>query len=1058
MFGRGMSSLALVFFISCFSQTFASSLPVSVLSTARAYEQQKIVTGKIISAEDNIGIPGVNVLLKGTTTGVSTDIDGNFSIEVPSPDAVLVISSVGFATQEITVGNKAEINVTLTTDVKEMQEVVVVGYGTQKKVTSTGSIETVTAKTFQDRAVTNPALALQGQTPGLVVTRTSSRPGRENIAMQIRGATSANGGSPLLVIDGVPAINFEAFYNMNPDDIQSITVLKDGSAAIYGSRAANGVILVITKKGAKGKMTVDVTSTLRMNTLGIKPPTPDMRQYATVWLEAADQDGAYPNYWNWQTRANLEQMQSGYQGIYTTAAWGDLYIGNASRYDEMFGTSYSNMQTASLSGATDKTNYRLSYGFSEDVGALKTAYDGKKQHNIRLNYDFNVTDWLKLETNVSYLKYDISSPSTGLDAASVVLDPPFFPARNPYGQWYANFNIAGNRNAIAATVDGGRENTKVDQIKVYAGATANITKDLSFKITSSYNKDFNNYQMYQLTVPQYTWFGQLSQEKVNAQSSIREQSKYTIYQNYGGFLNYTKSFGDHNITAMAGLTAELSQDKTLYGYRRGFQDLGVYDLNLGSLSELVEAKGGAGNWGLYSYVGRFTYNYKDKYLFEVSGRRDGSSKFDTGYKWSNFGSAQVGWVVSQEEFMKNIKPISLLKLRYTYGETGNQVGIGNNDYVSQISNGSALFGSVPAFQNSAWVNGISSNERVWERVIKKTYGVDFGLLDGKIFGYYDYFNTRNTNMFINVQYPDVLGGTAPKSNAGQFDVRGWEFSLGYRGEVGKFKYSVSANMSDTRNKITSMKNANVIRPGLNSTANSYNVEGYPINSYFMYETAGFFQNQEQVDAYYDTYGGKGDLAALGTDQTRLRPGDIIKVDRNGDGVINQEDLKFVGDAAPHYVYGLNLTGQYGGFDITAFFQGVLEQDIQRIGYMAYPFATLYTNQTTAYIGKTWTEQNTGAAFPRMTANLDRAKWNWLNNDFALQNNRYIRMKSLVVGYTLTDLKVADYTIPKVRLYFSGNDLFEFTKVKDGYDPEFGESSNTTYPYNRTWSLGLNVTF
>ena len=236
---------------------------------------------------------------------------------------------------------------------------------------------------------------------------------------------------------------------------------------------------------------------------------------------------------------------------------------------------------------------------------------------------------------MSYLKYDISSPSTGLDAASVVLDPPFFPARNPYGQWYANFNIAGNRNAIAATVDGGRENTKVDQIKVYAGATANITKDLSFKITSSYNKDFNNYQMYQLTVPQYTWFGQLSQEKVNAQSSIREQSKYTIYQNYGGFLNYTKSFGDHNITAMAGLTAELSQDKTLYGYRRGFQDLGVYDLNLGSLSELVEAKGGAGNWGLYSYVGRFTYNYKDKYLFEVSGRRDGSSKFDTGYKWSN---------------------------------------------------------------------------------------------------------------------------------------------------------------------------------------------------------------------------------------------------------------------------------------------------------------------------------------------------------------------------------------------------------------------------------------
>jgi len=1028
---------------------------LSLNASGKESVQQNItITGKVTSAEDKLGIPGVNVNVKGGTAGVSTDIDGNYSISVSSTDAVLVFTGIGFKTQEIRVGSQKAINVIMGADVSSLEEVVVVAYGTQKKMTSTGSIETVTAKSFQDRAVTNPALALQGQTPGLVVTRNSSRPGREGINLQIRGATSINGGSPLIVIDGNPAINNEAFYNMNPDDIQSVTVLKDASAAIYGSRASNGVIMVTTKKGKSGKMRVELATTTRINTLGIRPQTPTMQQYATVWLEAAEQDGAQANYWGWQSKENLELMKTGYAGIYSTQFWGNVYISNSPRYDEMFGNSVSTFHTGSISGGTDKTNYRVSYGYSEDLGALQTAYDGKQQYNVRLNYDYTVNNWLKLETNMSYLKYDLSSPSSGLDG-SVSQDPPFFPSRNPYGQWYANFNIAGNRNHVAATVDGGRDNTTRDQIMMNLAATFKLYDGLTFQTKVAYNKDFFNNLNYIITVPQYNWYGELAPESVNSVSSIRQENKQITYQNYGGFLNYDKEFGNHNFSALLGMTAEKTEDTRLYGYRLGFIDNGVYDINMGSIENKVEATGGRGHKGLYSYLARFNYSYKNKYLFEVSGRRDGSSQFGPGNKWNNFGGAQAGWVISEESFLKNIKPLSNLKLRYTYGEMGSQSGISNYSYISNISNGSAVFGTTAAQQASSWVNGITSNTNTWERVVMKTYGADFSFFNKKLFGTYDFFTKKNVGMLTDIIYPDLLGGTAPKTNAGELETKGWEVSLGYRGEVGKLKYSISANMGDSRNILLKKENAEAINPGVtDGSALKSHVIGHPLNSIFLYQTDGLFQTQAEVDAYYAA----NDNATLPTGLNVLRPGDTKRADINNDGKVDVKDVKFIGDTAAHYVYGINLSATYGNFDISTFFQGVLEQNVLRTGFLSYPFNTLYGSQTTAFIGKTWTPTNIDAAYPRMTSNITRAAWNWQNNDFALQDNQYIRLKSLIVGYTLNDLKIGNFGVDKFRVYFSGNDLFEFSKVKDGYDPEFGDSSNNIYPFTRTFSLGLNVSF
>lgn len=1035
------------------SQSFALEKgKIGMIETAELdiATQQIIIKGKVVTAEDNLGCPGANVMIKGTNQGTTTDFDGNFTISVPSSDSILVFSFIGYQNQEISVAGKSVINVSLVADQKKLDEVIVVAYGTQKKVTSTGSIETVTAKTFQDRAVTNPVLSLQGETPGLVVTRSSSRPGREAINMQIRGATSINGGSPLIVIDGTPAINNEAFYNMNPDDIQSVTVLKDASAALYGSRSSNGVIMVTTKKGKSGKMKIDLSTTTRVNTLGIRPQSPTMQQYATIWLDAAKEDGAQANYWGWQSKENLQLMQSGHAGIYSTLYWGDIYIANAPRYDEMFGSSVSTFNNGSISGGTENTNYRVSYGYSEDMGALQTAYDGKKQYNIRLNYDYKVNNWLNLETNMSYLKYDLSSPSTGLDS-SLAQDPPFFPSRNPYGQWYANFNIAGNRNSVAATVDGGRDQTTRDQIMMNLSATFKLYKGLSFQTKVAYSKDFYTNLRYDITVPQYSWYGDLAPESVNSASSIRQEDKQITYQNYGGFLNYEKQFGDHSIGGLLGITAEKTEDTRLYGYRKGFVDNGVYDLNMGSIEEKVEATGGRGHNGLYSYLARVNYGYKNKYLIEGSWRRDGSSKFGEGNKWSNFGGVQAGWVVTEEDFMKNLKPLSYLKLRYSYGEMGSQSGISNYSYVSNINNGSALFGSTAALQTASSIAGITSNDISWERVAMNTFGVDFSFFDKKLFGSFDGYKKRNNGMLTNVIYPDVLGGTAPKTNAGELETKGWEATLGYRGQIGKFKYSIAANMGDSRNILLKKENATAITNGVNTNG----VLGYPLNPIFLYETTNLFKDQAEVDAYYAANNNNG---ALPAGVNALRPGDTQRVDLNKDGQIDVKDVKFMGDTQAHYVYGLNLSGTYGKFDTSIFFQGMLQQNVLRTGFLSYPFNTLYGSQTTAFIGKTWTETNTDAEYPRMTANTTRAAWNWASNDFALQNNQYVRLKSLIVGYTLDDLKIGNFPIDKFRIYFSGNDLFEFSKVKDGYDPEYGDSSNTIYPFTRTLAIGLNVSF
>jgi TonB-linked SusC/RagA family outer membrane protein len=571
----------------------------------------------------------------------------------------------------------------------------------------------------------------------------------------------------------------------------------------------------------------------------------------------------------------------------------------------------------------------------------------------------------------------------------------------------------------------------------------------------------------------YDWYGNKSQEVLENTVQNAQAPGYTttannfLYQYYSGLLKYNKAFGLHNFSATAGIEANKWQGEWLSASRVNFTNLGVQDLNAADPTTLGNGGGKQQN-GTYSYLARVNYNYAEKYLLELVGRDDGASNFAPGYKFIKYGGGSLGWVFTKEDFLKSITSVvDFGKIRASYGFVGNKVGVGNYNYLAAVNNGTIVLGSPAALTPTSSLanNDIFSNTTTWEGVSQKNIGADLQFLNNRLTATFDYFVKDNNKMLEHINYPSLLGGTAPLTNSGELTVKGWEAVVSWKDHKGDFFYHVAFNMGNNHTMLKRLINADTYGPGTN------NVNGYPLNSWFLYKTAGYFQSQAEVDAYYAKYGaGGGDLnsvPALNSGKA-LRPGDTKRVDLNGDGVIttaggnikgNTSDLKFMGDADPHYVFGVNLGGSWKGFDLDAFFQGVGKQLIMRSGFLAYPFATIYTNQPTGFIGKTWTTTHTDAPFPRLTVDQNRANWDYQNNDFMLQNSRYIRLKSLVVGYTLPKSITQRVKLERVRIYFSGNDLWEKTSIKDGYDPEMGEASqNVGYPFYRTWSFGLNVGF
>lgn len=1016
----------------------------------QTFAQQQI--SGVVKELDGQPLPGVNIVVKGKNLGTTSDSEGRYSLQVPDDASILVFSFIGYATQERAITGVTQLNVDLQSDVKSLEEVVVVGFGTKKKEAITGAIAQVKGEdVFSNKGINNVGLALQGEVPGLIVTRTSSRPGNEGMNIKIRGDISVNSNTgPMILIDGIDAPQWE-LAQLNPQDIESVTVLKDASAAIYGARAAGGVILVTTKRGQQGKSKITYNGSYSRTIDGIRTPTATMSEYGTMFKQGVENDAAFlgvaKNWWIFDEE-RVNGFITGKPFSYTTTDSKTHYYDDVNLLEELYGQSTSQNHNLSISGGAEKVNYRASVGYGDNRAQLKTAYDGEKKWSTRLNLDYRASDLFKFELGTSYDKRTVRSPTNGVGRGYE--DMYIFPIINPQGDYYDTF---GGRNPIAETRLGG-DTESVEEIFRLNGK---VILDLSrwvdgLSVTGS--TAFRSRKGWKTAVQkQYSLYDWTSTNVTYTKYSpgrIEETIGQTTYQNHGLFVDYNKSIASvHNITATFGINGELSQDQTVVAGRKDALDSDLTDINAFKNVDPWNS-GGSNAWGIVSYIGRVNYDYKRRYLLEFLGRRDGSSRLHPDYRWKNFYGVFAGWRLAEEEFVKNLGIFNELKLRASYGKTGGLSGIGFYDYISAITLGQTIMGTNSDYQQTATVASLTSTDRSWEIIENQNFGIDVAVLENRLGLTADYFIRENKDMLIPVTLPSVIGVDAPRTNSGNFLTKGWEVALKWNDQIGSVRYGAQLSLSNDKGKVVSMEGSTLKNPGKNSI-----VEGYPLNAIFVYKTNGYFKNQEDVDAYTALYANTG---VLPTGDARLRPGAVERVDTNGDGKINTSDIYYYGDAQPHYLFGLRLFAEWKGFDISAFVQGVGKQYILRSGHMRAPFVTIWTNQNRNFTGNTWTPENTDAEFPIMSRLASLNSWDYDNNDYRVEKLRYARLKNFVVGYTIPSSYTKRIGMEKARFYFSGFDLFEFCNVKDGFDPEYSESANNTYPFSRLLTFGVDITF
>ena len=1060
-----------------------------------------VVQGTIV---DQNGEPviGATVRVKGSKNGTVTDLDGKFALtHVNGP---IEVSYIGYKTQIIKNAKGNHLRISLQEDANSLDDVVVVGYGQQKKASLTSAITQIKGEeVFKDRTISSTAVALQGEIPGLTVTRSSTRPGSEGAAFQIRGDISVNGNSsPLIIIDGVTG-SIDELNSMNGNDIDNISVLKDASAAIYGSRAASGVILVTTKRGKEGKAHISYNGSISRTINGIQAPLTTTSEWLDMFYEAQYNDAKVTsgssdpttihnniNWWIFNSfggptldKTDIDP-ETGNPTVYkgeklfnALRAGKQLTLQNGNKIerwdptlnmmDALYGQATSQKHNVNISGADKRFGYNLSLGYESAKSQLKPAYDGQRKWSGRLNADYKATEDLKFSTNISYEKRDVQSPST--DVGQGWMDQWFWALYNENGDPYDTFS--GSRNPLGGLTQGGTYKYQLTTLRGNVSGTYDFKKfikGLSLTGNAAYKMVEQNSQTSKYKVQYYDWVGTPTGNK-QAPGSMTQDNKRWENINLSALLNYQNTFAKyHNVAAMVGITAEQETNKNIsLGRYKGpmFENAGIEDMNLFIGGDNNAANGGKSSWGLLSYLTRVSYNFDNRYSVEFLGRRDGSSKLSTAQRWKNFYSISGYWRISGEKWMKSLTWLNDLKLRYNYGKTGSVEGIGNYERYATVSTGSTILGVNPSAHTTMWLGGMTSDQRTWETIDSHNFGLDFTLLNNRLSGSFDYFIKTNNGMFISVEYPQVLGATAPKVNDGKFRARGWEFALNWRDKIGEVKYNVGINLSDAWSEVMRLTNSENVP---NAGKNSNRLIGKPRNAIYVYKTDGLFQTQAEVDAYYEQYYWNADhtgpkegniLPAPGKQKTNtLRPGARKVVDLDGDGKITRDDIYYAGDAAPRLAFGFKAGLEWKGIDFNAFFQGIGKQKVLRSGNFYAPWVTNYVRQNVTFKDKMWSEENPNAEYAIASRDQNFNKWNYQNKDVSVQNNKYIRLKSLVIGYTLPKTWTSKAGLEKVRFYFSGDDLWEWTKVKDGYDPEYGEASNNTFPFSRQLTFGLDLTF
>jgi|SRR5665647_428548 len=1057
-----MTCIMLVVFASSIFATdikpeVASNVNITLKNAPQQQQQQNPISGKVTDSSGT-SLPGASVIIKGTTVGVITDNSGNYLLSNVPKNATLQFSFVGMKTQEIIAGNKTTISVILLVDAIGIEEVVAIGYGTKLKGELTGAVSKADNKMFEARPITNTLNALQGELSGVTVTRGSGRPGNENYSLQIRGASSISGSKPLILIDGVPGdLNL-----LNPNDISDVTVLKDAAASIYGARAADGVVIITTKKGKKGTPSVIYSGNYGIQTPQFLKKRTNTLQLAEMYDEGMrniGQPGVSQDVFD-KIKANAEPDPTGwlkylenFPGFYQSHNW----------TDEVYGTGIQQTHNVSISGGGDNNTYLISAGYSRNEGVFKHGENHSDRYNLRMNYDFKLFDRINIETRTSFENQATVEP-TALNSVLYFVNQvgSYVPVYNPQGELYKY--QGGFRNPVQYLEESGLHKSNDYRLSTNVKGDIKLFRDLKLVAQAGVNLGFMDGSTTNPSFNQYNWDGSIF-DVANIINSANYSNSKNIYQIASSYLDYNKTLNDkHKFNLMTGASHEVNnnQSQNITGYNFASNELFTLNLADRTKTEYSNFNGYASDWALSSYFGRFSYSYNRKYLVDFTTRMDGSSKFARNKRWSAlFPSLALAWNLSEENFIKALNTFNNLKIRASWGQSGNQeLSFGNYDYISLIS----ITGSYPLGSPNAGLPGavpnIASKERTWETIETTNVGIDFALLNSKLTGSFDYFIKNNKNMLVIDQLPATLGGSAPTQNIGKLKTKGWDFSIGFSDKKGDFKYSISAMISDSKNKLIELKGNDSYGEGLVNAR-----KGYSLRSYFGYQFDGIIKNSEQLAAYKQ----------LGNIPVSIGIGDVMYRDIDGDGKITafgdpakgtKGDMKYLGNMLPRYIYSSNINLSYKRFDLSILIQGVGKRDGIRTGEFSQNFTAVWMQPLEYFYGKNWTPDNPDARYPRIIPGAvgfdDLNSWNWRTSAMRMNNLAYLKLKTITVAYNLPQILCSKIKMQSIRVYASGQDLLTISKDtwNRSFNPEesWERTDEQTYPFSSVVSMGIDIKF
>ena len=1073
---KNFKTVSMLLFLGAMSTGFANAIPERGI--ASDIVQQDNVCKGIVKDATGETIIGASVVVKGTTNGTITGLDGDFELSNVEVGATIQISFVGYTTQEV-VWNGQPINVVLKDDTQTLEEVVVVGYGTQKKVNLTGAVAMTEGDMLEDRPIANLAQGLQGAIPNLNITMPSGNP-NATATFNIRGVTSLNGGSALILVDGVETNDISL---LNPQDIESVSVLKDASsAAVYGARAAFGVVLITTKKGKKGqKVTVNYNNNFSWSAPSRLPDGIS----SDKWIDAVQLANTNTSGNGYFSQALVDAVHAYCQDPSRPSAFLDetgeftakgqwAYAGNTDWFEEFYqDAAFMQQHNASIQGGTEKNTYYASLGYKGQDGLLAYGTDTYKRINMSFNFSTQVTDWLEIGFRAKYNRSESDEPNTQAYMGSspyyeVYRSFPFIPIYLPDGVNFAamegsNFNY----NYAGILEEAGRIKNVYDDIW-YTGSF-NITplEGLSIKGDYTGNRFFRTQREHLKTIYQVNPDGSTTAKMPTNKAGL---AKYDdIYEALNVWAEYKKQFNDHSLSVMAGYNQEKKITSNMYGVAANLylNDFPIIDMakDKETLSEAATV------WAVQGAFFRVNYDYKGRYLFEFNGRYDGSSKYASGSQWGFFPSASLGWRLSEEKFFEPAKEMfDNVKIRASLGSLGNQVTNSNFDYIGTVGSADLnyiLAGKIPTGITPAT---LAYSNVTWEKVTTANFGIDLGVLNNRLTASFDYYMRYTTDMVVSKAYPNTMGTSGGKENLASMRTNGWELTVNWNDRIedvagSPLEYNVGVGLSDSYSTITKYDNPT-------GTLNDLYV-GKRLGEIWGYTTEGFIVDAED--------------AALQADRQSYIsntwiPGDIKYADLNGDGKVNtgdsnkgpiytlenHGDLKVIGNQTPRYRFNINLGLNWKNFDIRALFEGTLKRDLWLGNEVFWGFSGVWNSAINDYhVDNSWSESNPNAYYPVPTwssrSRQTQTKY--------LQDGSYIRLRDLTIGYTLPKKWLEPIGVSQLKVFFSGQNLWEATGLYKYVDPDMTGSTNQTgtnvgnmssdmksYPFCRSYSFGINLTF